>query len=163
MFWGATCPLRTGILPPRPLPVATSAPAPCVSSCPRAQRSPAPGGCRPRGGPRGSAPRLCLSSAALPGALPGWPLTAPPPLSGRPGAVRAAVLKEAARRRRRGGVRGAGATSPGLHWAGAGPWLLGGGAGRELRARNWQSFSEALLLCPEDQCDLSPSRNQRGI
>lgn len=68
-----------------------------------------------------------LPSRALPGGL--SPRLLPSSSAGELGAVRAAVLKEAARRRR-GGVCGAGATSPGPNGAGAGPGLLGGGAGR---------------------------------
>lgn len=64
------------------------------------------------------AARLRLPSAALLG--PPRPAAAAPHSPGAgPGAVRAAVLKEAARRR--GGVRGAEATSPGPDGAGAGP------------------------------------------
>ena len=64
VFWGATWPLRTGIFWPRPLPGATSAPAPCVSVCLRAQRRPVPGGCLLRGGSRGSVP--CLPACVYP-------------------------------------------------------------------------------------------------
>lgn len=63
--------------------------------------------------------RLRIRSSAL-GPSPRRPLAAPPFSGAGPGAVRTAVLKEVAGWRR-GRVRGAGATSPGLDGAEAGP------------------------------------------
>lgn len=71
---------------------------------------------------------------------------------------------ERSRARRRGGVRGAGATSPGPNGAGAGPWLLVGGAGQKCRARNGvraplRNFFLVLSHWPMASTPLGPSRN----
>ena len=95
-------------------------------------RAPPPGRAA---GLRAPPARLRLPSTALPGR----PLAAPPPLRCRPGAVRAAVLKGAARRQLGGGNfsgtqrgRGGALTPRGRSWAGV----------------PLQDFLEELLLCP---------------
>lgn len=94
--------------------------SPCVSASPRAQRRPAPGGRRPRGGPLASVPRP--PSASTLGALSGPPSPAarrasspprPPGSCPRRGAERSRAVAA-------GGVRRAGATSPGPDGVGAG-------------------------------------------
>lgn len=159
MFWGATWPLRTGIFPPRPLPGGSStrlsAPQPAPGlSCVRFRVGAAPG--EGRGAPcPARPPASTLRCPPLPSAA--GRCRASSHLH-RPGAVLAAVLKDAARRQQAGSPRREHLSRTRRGRGGARTPRGRGGAGRESRAGMGLGFSEELLSQgPEAPAPLRPS------